>query len=178
MPGAAADHREHPLAEDRRRASPTSPGRTARRSARRSPRAAHRGRRARGTGSRRASRVCSLTGCGSSGSSSVLIQEPSRLLLQPVKLWATNRLTPLALAAARRFSVPSVRSRFVSANQRSKWRKSGEPERAVISWMMASGSARATASPIAGRVEPSTTTGSAPSRPDRLRRLPRVLSFR
>ena len=89
-----------------------------------------------------------------------------RLLLQPVKLWATNRLTPLAWAAARRCSVPSVRRRFVRANQRSKCRKSGVPDRAVISWMMASGSALATASPIPTASRPSTTTGSAPERPD------------
>jgi hypothetical protein len=101
---------------------------------------------------------------GSSGSSSVLIHVPSRVLLQPVKLWATNRLTPLAVAAARRFSVPSVRSRFVNANQRSKCLKSGVPDRAVISWMIASGSARATAWPIPTASSPSTTTGSAPSR--------------
>ena len=58
--------------------------------------------------------------------------------------------------------MPSVRSRFVRANQRSKCRKSGVPDRAVISWMMASGSALATASPIPTASSPSTTTGSAP----------------
>jgi hypothetical protein len=62
-----------------------------------------------------------------------------------VKLWATKRVTPFAVAAARRFSVPSVRRRFVRANQRSKFLKSGVPDRAVISWMMADGSAAATA---------------------------------
>ena len=59
--------------------------------------------------------------------------------------------------------MPSVRSRLVRANHRSKWRKSGVPDRAVISWMMASGSALATASPIPTASRPSTTTGSAPS---------------
>src|SRR5918995_993991 len=74
-----------------------------------------------------------------------------------------NRFTPVARAAASRISVPAVRSSFVRANQSSNRRRSGSRARALIWWMTASGSARATASPTPTASRPSTTTGSAPS---------------
>src|SRR4051812_29959668 len=70
---------------------------------------------------------------------------------------------PAARAASSRFSVPFVRSSFVLANVRSKRRRSAPPERAVIWCTIASGRARATASPTAAASRPSTTTGLAPS---------------
>src|SRR4249919_1203986 len=74
-----------------------------------------------------------------------------------------KRRTPAAAAAASRWSVPWVRSWLVTANIRSKWRRSEPPASDVIWWTTASGSARATASPTAIASRPSTTTGSAPS---------------
>src|SRR5215470_4792477 len=74
-----------------------------------------------------------------------------------------NRRAPAAAAAASRWSVPWVRSWLVTANIRSKWRRSASPASDVIWWMTASGSALATASPTAMASRPSTTAGSAPS---------------
>ena len=54
-----------------------------------------------------------LAGCGSSGSSSGFTSAPSRANGQPPKLWARNRRAPAARAADSRWSLPSVRSRFV-----------------------------------------------------------------
>ena len=59
--------------------------------------------------------------------------------------------------------MPFVRSSLVVANQRSKWRRSGPPDSAVIWWTMASGCAVATASPTAAASSPSTITACAPS---------------
>ena len=60
------------------------------------------------------------TGVGSSGSSSVLTGPPSRAYRKLAKLWATKRRTPASRAAATSASVPSVRSRLVCANVRSR----------------------------------------------------------
>src|SRR6266566_560011 len=74
-----------------------------------------------------------------------------------------KRRAPAAAAAASRWSVPWVRSRLVTVNIRSKWRRSKPAASDVIWWTTASGSARATASPTAMASRPSSTTGSAPS---------------
>ena len=57
--------------------------------------------------------------------------------------------------------MPSVRSRFVSAKARSKWRRSSE-ESAVAWWTITSGRASATARPTASASKASATTGRAP----------------
>ena len=60
------------------------------------------------------------------------------------KLCATKRSTPAARAAASRWSVPSVRSRLVAANDALEVaRRSRSPPSAVIWWTIASGRAAA-----------------------------------
>ena len=75
--------------------------------------------------------------------------------------------TPVALAAASRWSIPSLRSRLVAAKKRSGFLGLGLPEcvrdKAVIWFTIASGRAAATASPTAAAFSPSITTPSAPS---------------
>jgi hypothetical protein len=74
-----------------------------------------------------------------------------------------NRATPAALAPARRWSVPWVRSRFVAANSASNRLKSFAPLSPLIWWITTSGSDRNTASLTASSRKPSMTTGSAPT---------------
>ncbi len=59
--------------------------------------------------------------------------------------------------------MPSVRSRFVIAKVRSKWRRSNGPDRAVSWCTITSGSASATARATASGSSASATTGRAPS---------------
>jgi hypothetical protein len=56
---------------------------------------------------------------------------PSRAYLALAKLWATNRRTPASRAAASSASVPSIRSRLVCANVRSKFLEKRTSARAV-----------------------------------------------
>ena len=108
-----------------------------------------------------------LAGPGSSGSSSVFTHPPSRMPSKAPKLCATTWDTPVASAAASRWSVPSERSRLVAAKNRSGCFKSGLPacatESPVIWCTIASGRALATASPTDTASSPSITTPSAPS---------------
>jgi hypothetical protein len=62
-----------------------------------------------------------FTGVGSSGSSSVFTDPPSRALRMLAKLWATKRVMSASRATASKLSVPSVRSRLVSAKVRSRF---------------------------------------------------------
>jgi hypothetical protein len=77
--------------------------------------------------------------------------------------WATNRRTPASRAAASSASVPSVRSRLVRAKLRSRLLPKRTVARAVAWWMIASGSARRTASRTARASSRSSATGCAPS---------------
>ena len=70
-------------------------------------------------------------GSGSNGASSPFTGPPVRAAGQPAKLWATKRLAPTARPAASRWSVPSVRRRFVVSKKRSMWRMSNSPDSAV-----------------------------------------------
>jgi hypothetical protein len=83
------------------------------------------------------------------------------------KLCATTWDTPVASAAASRWSIPSVRSRLVMAPNRSGCLKSGLPacakESAVIWCTIASGRAAATAAPTDAASSPSITTPSGPN---------------
>src|SRR6266508_731547 len=103
----------------------------------------------------------------SSGSSSVLTHPPSRIPLKMAALCATKLVTPVASAAASRWSVPSLRSRLVVAKKRSGFLRLGLPacasERPVIWCTIASGRAAATASPTDAAPSPSITTPLAPS---------------
>jgi hypothetical protein len=82
-------------------------------------------------------------------------------------LWATTWETPVASAAASKWSVPSLRSRLVMAKKRSAFLGLSLPacatERAVISFTITSGRAAATASPTNIASSPSITMPSAPS---------------
>ena len=102
----------------------------------------------------------------SSGSSSVT-KPRSRFAGQVARLWATTWETPVASAAASKWSVPSARNRMVLAPNRSGCLKLGLPAcvkaSAVIWCTIASGRARATASPTDAASNPSITTPSAPS---------------
>ena len=87
----------------------------------------------------------------------------ARVRARPRSSGRSTRSTPASRAAASRWSVPSVRRRLVSANERSNLRRSRSPPSAVIWWTIASGRASATAARTPSRSSPSTTTGSAPS---------------
>ena len=102
-------------------------------------------------------------GFGSSGSSSVFTGPPTRSYSQAAKLCATNRCTPIAFPAARRWSVPSVRSRLVIANARSTFRMLPRSEIAVSSCTITSGSAFATADATSSASSASATAARAPS---------------
>ena len=100
-----------------------------------------------------------LGGSGSSASASVLTGPPVRAYGQPANDWAISFAPG---AAAIRCSVPSVRSRFVVANVRSKLRMSTSVS-AVIWWTITSGCARSTAALTDARSRPSISTASAPN---------------
>jgi hypothetical protein len=87
---------------------------------------------------------------------------------QVVKLCATNRRAPASRAAASRWSVPSVRSRFVTAKSRSNF--FGLPviaPSAVSWWTTTSGFASATAVRTLSASSPSMTTPVTPCVPRR-----------
>src|SRR6478736_3430726 len=102
----------------------------------------------------------------SSGSSSVLTHPPVRTPFMLAWPCMTTWDTPIASAAASRWSTPSLRRRLVIAKNRSARLRSGLPEcasdRAVIWFTIVSGRAAATASPTAAASSPSMTMPSAP----------------
>src|SRR3954453_16884095 len=106
-------------------------------------------------------------GLGSRGSASVCTGPPVRAYRKAPKLCATNRRAPTARPAARRWSVPSVRSRLVitAIGERSGCRASRTlsfPDSTVSSCTITSGSADATACATASGSSASATTGRAP----------------
>src|SRR5918996_5704122 len=102
-------------------------------------------------------------GSSSNGSSSVFTHEPRRAYGHAAKLCVTKRRTAAASAAAIRWSVPSVRRRFVLVNAWSKRRGLNSGGIAVSSWTITSGAASATAPLTASRSSASTTVGVPPA---------------
>ena len=101
-------------------------------------------------------------GSGSSGSSSVFTGPPTRANGHPAKLWATKRRAPTARPAESRLSVPSVRSRLVTAKTRSRWRGSNGPASAVSWCTITSGFASLIAPPTASASSASATPAVRP----------------